>query len=230
MYNENVHTHRRRKMFSLSNLLIFAGVLFLLLSFGPILLSEAWYFVKQLKNQEYSLTAKNTGPESVFARLLSKDPIRIVPVNKTFSIVIEKIDVNAPIVANVSVSDEKAYKNALKSGVAHAISSDYPTTAPSNVYLFAHSSLNFWELGRYATTFNLLRKLNYKDKIHIFYDYKDFVYEVENKEVLKGWNTRPLDRAVIEPILTLQTCDPPGTTLNRFVVTAKLVGINDNTD
>jgi LPXTG-site transpeptidase (sortase) family protein len=148
-------------------------------------------------------------------------------VNKDFSIVIEKIDVNAPIVPNVSVIDENAYKEALKKGIASAISSDFPTTSPSNVYLFAHSSLNFWELGKYATTFNLLRKLNYKDKIHIFYEQRDFVYEVVNKEVVKGWDMRPLTRAVIEPLLTLQTCDPPGTTINRYVVTAKLLEVKD---
>jgi sortase A len=145
------------------------------------------------------------------------------PVNEDFSIVIEKIGVNAPIVADVSVTDEKAYREALKKGVAHAISSDYPTTAPSNVYLFAHASLNFWDLGKYATVFNLLRKLELKDKINIFYKGDRYVYEVVNKEVVKGWNTNSITRSVIEPILTLQTCDPPGTTINRFVVTAKLV-------
>ncbi len=225
MYNELVRPHSKRKLFSLSNILIFTGVTFLLLSFGPIIYSEVWYFIKQVKNQEYSLTAKSNEKDSVFAKFLSTSPIRIVPVNKDFSIVIEKIDVNAPIVPNVSVMNENAYEEALKSGVASAISSDFPTASPSNVYLFAHSSLNFWDLGKYATTFNLLRKLNYKDRIHIFYEQKDFVYEVVNKEVVKGWDMRPLNRSVIEPLLTLQTCDPPGTTINRFVLTAKLIEV-----
>lgn len=227
MYNKLVRPHIKRKLFSLSNILILTGVTFLFLSFGPVLFSEVWYFIKQIKNQEYSLTAKSIEKESVFAKFLSSTPIRIVPVNKDFSIVIEKIDVNAPIVPNVSVTDENAYKEALRNGIASAISSDFPTTAPSNVYLFAHSSLNFWELGKYATTFNLLRKLNYKDRIHVFYNQQDFIYEVANKEVVKGWDMSPLTRPVIEPLLTLQTCDPPGTTLNRFVVTAKLVEVKE---
>jgi len=190
-----------------------------------LIIQETWYFIRQLKGQQYSLTAKNAEKFSVFGELLSRQTIGIVPVNKSFSIVIEKIGVNAPIVADVSTTDEKVYRDALKNGIAHAISSDYPTTAPSNVYLFAHASLNFWNLGKYATVFNLLRKLNYKDPIHIFYDNRDFVYEVVNKEVVKGWDTNPIKRAVIEPLLTLQTCDPPGTTLNRYVVTAKLVKV-----
>ena len=225
MYNGNVNESKKKSILNLPNILIFLGVLFLLMSFGPLIGQEVWYFFKEIKNQQYSLDAKNGEKDSVFARFLTSDPIKLEPVNRDFSIVIEKIGVNAPIVKDVSITDENAYKNALKLGVAHAISSDYPTTSPSNVYLFAHASLNFWDLGKYATVFNLLKKLNYKDKIHIFYNNSDYVYEVMNKEIVKGWDTKPITRPVIEPILTLQTCDPPGTTLNRLVVTAKLLEV-----
>jgi LPXTG-site transpeptidase (sortase) family protein len=119
------------------------------------------------------------------------------------------------------------YKEALKNGVAHAASSDYPSERSGNVFLFAHASLNFWDLGKYSSVFNLLRKLNYGDRIHIFYKNKVYVYEVVNKEVVSGWNMNPIKRATIEPLLTLQTCDPPGTTLNRFVVTAKLKEVQE---
>ena len=75
---------------------------------------------------------------------------------------------------------------------------------------------------------NLLRKLELGDRIHVFRNNTEFVYHVVNKETLKGWNTYPLTRPVIEPILTLQTCDPPGTTLNRLVVTAKLIEVKES--
>lgn len=163
--------------------------------------------------------------DSVFARYLSVKPITLTPVDREFGIVIEKLGVNAPVVADVAVSDEQTYKESLKYGVAHASSSDYPSREPGNVYLFAHSSLNFWELGKYAQVFNLLRKLEIGDKAHVFYNQSDFVYRVVNKEVYKGFNTYALTRPVIEPLLTLQTCDPPGTTLNRLVVTAKLIEV-----
>jgi len=216
---------KRKKVFTLPNVLIFSGIFFLLMSFGPLIFQEVWYFIKDMKNQEYSLDAENGEEEySVFSSLLTKNTtLKIKPVNEDFSIIIEKIGVNAPIVPNVSITDEKVYKEALETGVAHAISSDYPTTAPSNVYLFAHASLNFWDLGKYATVFNLLRKLDLKDKINIFYQGDRYVYEVVNREVVKGWNTTSITRPVLQPILTLQTCDPPGTTINRFVLTAKLV-------
>ncbi len=206
------------------NTIIVLGVVLVVLSVVPFVRDEVWYFLKQTKGQSYSLD--DTGQkDSVFARYLSAKPVSLEPASREFGIVIEKLGVNAPIVPDVPVSDEKAYNEALKSGVAHAGSSDYPSREPGNVYLFAHSSLNFWELGKYAQVFNLLRKLEVGDKIHIFYKDQDFVYRTVNKEISKGFNTYALTRPVIEPLLTLQTCDPPGTTFNRLVVTAKLIEV-----
>jgi sortase A len=218
-----VSLKRCRKIFSLPNLLIFLGLFFIVLSFGPLIVQEIWFFIKEAKNQQYSLESGEVVEDSVFGSLLTTAPIKIEPVNRDFAIVIERIGVNAPIVPDVSVTNEEAYEEALKSGVAHAISSDYPSTSPGNVYIFAHASLNFWDLGKYATVFNLLRKLNINDRVNIFYQGDRYIYEVVNKEVVKGWDTTAITRSVIEPILTLQTCDPPGTTINRLVITAKLV-------
>ena len=205
--------------------MIAAGFLLIWLSFGAILKDEAWFFLKEARGQELSLfnRSEDSVEDSVFARFLTSRPIFIEPVNKDFSIVIERIGVNAPIVADVSVTDEKAYNEALKTGIAHASTSKYPSNNPGNVYLFAHASINFWRLGKYANIFNLVRKLDLGDRIHIFYKGEPYIYEVVNKETMKGWNTYPITRSVVEPILTLQTCDPPGTTLNRMVVTAKLI-------
>jgi LPXTG-site transpeptidase (sortase) family protein len=217
---------------SLSNIFIILGVLFVLLSFGSVIKDEVWYQLKQLKDQKFVLKSRGITNEdvisdSIFARYLSTRPISIEPINTDFSIVIEKIGVNVPIVPDVYVTDEAAYMESLKHGVAHASVSNYPSTDPGNTYLFAHASTNFWQLGKYANVFNLLRKLDLGDRVHVFYNDKVYVYEVVNKEVMKGWNTYPLTRPVLEPTLTLQTCDPPGTTLNRLVVTAKLVEVRD---
>lgn len=207
-----------------SNVLILFGIIFVVSPFIPVLKDEIWYKLKTLKDQKYSLSTDGQ-QDSVFARFLSSSPVTIDPVNKEFSLVIEKIGVNAPVIPDVPITNESAYIESLKNGIAHASISPYPSEKPGNVYLFAHASTNFWQLGKYATVFNLLRKLEIGDKVHVFYDGKDYVYEVQNKEVHKGWNTYPITRSVIEPTLTLQTCDPPGTTINRLVVTSKLVDV-----
>jgi len=215
----------KHKLTLLSSAMVAAGFFLIYMTFGSIIRDEIWFDLKELKGQKISLFKKsdNAVEDSVFARFLTSRPIYIEPVNRDFSIVIERIGVNAPIVADVSITDQNAYSEALKHGVAHASTSNYPSNKPGNVYLFAHASINFWRLGKYANVFNLIRKLNYGDRIHIFYKGEAFVYEVVNKEVIKGWNTYPITRPVVEPLLTLQTCDPPGTTLNRMVVTAKLI-------
>lgn len=212
-----------------ANSLVGFGFLFLFLAFFPLLKDEVTYLVMNIKNQNFVLVdifTADKAEDSPFARLLSSKPIALIPVNKDFSIVIEKIGVNAPIIKDVPITDKDSYEEALKNGVAHAGLSQYPSEDIGNVYLFAHASVNFWELGKYATVFNLLRKLEFGDQIHVFYEGEDFVYEVVNKEVKPGWDTYPITRSTIEPILTLQTCDPPGTTLNRLVVTAKLIEQN----
>lgn len=212
----------------LANTLIILGIIFMSLSFGPILVDNIWFYFKEWKKQEYKITDKNNFTvESAFAQFLSTKPVEIVPVNKDFSLVIEKIGVNAPIVSNVSVGDKQSYMEALKNGVAHASTSELPSTTAGNTYLFAHTSLNFWQLGTYAKVFNLLNKLEVGDRVHVFYKGLDYTYAVINSEVLSGWDTYPITRPVIEPILTLQTCDPPGTTINRLVVTAKLIDVKE---
>jgi len=110
---------------------------------------------------------------------------------------------------------------ALSRGVAHAKGTALPGEV-GNVYLFAHSSLNFWQLGKYATVFNLLRKLEPGDKIVLFYEGRRYNYIVTKREIVPRFNTKPLLKRVSEPTLTLQTCYPPGTTLNRLIITAKL--------
>jgi len=220
----NLTLFRKRFWLIFPNALIVAGLALFSVALIPYLRDEVWYFLKQQKGQEFILGGSGQR-DSVFARYLSARPILVEPVDSQFGLVIEKLGVNVPVVADVAVTDEAAYKESLKYGVAHASSSSYPSKDPGNVYLFAHSSLNFWELGKYAQVFNLLRKLEAGDTVHVFYERSDFEYRVVNKEVYKGFNTYALTRPVIEPLLTLQTCDPPGTTLNRLVVTAKLVGV-----
>jgi sortase A len=211
---------------TLSTILIILGALLILLSLGPFIQQEIFFYIGELKNQDFTLApSEQTVEDSPFARLISTKQIKLDPVDTDFGLVIERLGINVPVVKDVSVSDTDAYMAALEHGVAHAMVTGYPSRKPGNVYIFAHASLNFWRLGKYATVFNLLRHLTPGDLIHVFYQGETFVYRVVNVERYKGWNTYPLTRKVLEPLLTLQTCDPPGTTLNRLVVTAKLVEV-----
>lgn len=221
----------------ISNLLLMGGSLLVIYDFGPIVYDNLGYYARKYLKQNYVLKylpTKETQPTkeaeettSVFSNLLASKSIDLNPVNYDFSLVIEKIGLKAPIIYNVPVNDPKKYMKALKDGIAHASVSDLPSESPGNTYLFAHSSLSFNLFGKYTNAFNLLDKLQKGDKVHVFYNNKDYTYTVRNSEILPGWNTRPLERSVVSPVLTLQSCFPPGTTLNRIIITSELSEVRD---
>ncbi len=146
----------------------------------------------------------------------------ILPVSNEFAVIIPKIGVNAPVKKNVSTVNEREYMDALREGVAHAVGTSLPGEN-GNVFLFAHSSLNFWQLGPYATVFNLLNKLDNEDVVIVVHDNRSYIYKVFSTEVIPGWDTKPFYEEYDTSVVTLVTCYPPGATLNRFVVKAKLV-------
>lgn len=210
---------------TVSNSLILGSLLYLFLAFWPIASLEAGYRLRQWRGVTYSLEKGAAAPKfSPFAYLIGQPtPLKVTPLNRGFSLIIEKIGVNAPVVKNVNVANDRDYLEALKFGVAHAAGTAPPSDSTGNTYLFAHSALDFWNFGKYAMVFTLLSKLQKGDRIVIFYEGRRYDYQVFNKEIVKDFDTTPLLKNYGEPVLTLQTCDPPGTALNRLIVTARLV-------
>ena len=208
-----------------SNALILGAIFYFLFSFWDVIRQEALYAYWRIRGQTFTVDeVKDVEPPapSPFAALLGQPtPLKVTPKSTQFGIVIEKIDVNAPIIADVSVTNKSAYLQALDKGVAHAKGTVKPGQ-DGNSYLFAHSALDFWNYGPYSGVFNLLRKLNKGDRIVTFYKGKRFDYYVTDKQVVSGFNTEPLTRTFDTPHLTLQTCDPPGIALNRLIITAEL--------
>lgn len=142
------------------------------------------------------------------------------PPNTTFSLVVPKIDAKAPIIANIDPSDEKAYLEALKTGVAQAKGTCFPGM-DCTMYLFAHSAGSPIQATRYNAVFYLLRKLEKGDQMIVYYYGKKILYEVTGKEIVSADKTGYLTDTGNEEKLVMQTCDPPGTTLNRLLVFAK---------
>jgi len=203
---------------TLSNILIISGLLVLTTTFWPLIGSELRYRWRWFRGK-----GPGSSTPGAFNQLSREPwPLYSLPVSKEFSLVCDKIGLNAPVIANVSLTDKGAYKQALREGIAHAQGSALPGQ-PGAVYVFAHTSLDFWALGKYATVFNLLRKLEPNDRLSIFYLGARYDYQVTRREIVSGFNTEPLKRQYGAPMLLMQTCDPPGTTLNRLVVTAKQV-------
>lgn len=224
---------RRRKRIIALNAVIDAAVIISLiyigLVYGPFLFQEARYYVRRGFGKNYIIAedASLSGPlpaNTVAGSVLQGVPsIAIEPKDRNFGIIIEKIGVNERVVANVDPTDMDEYRASLKEGVAHADGTVFPGEV-GNVYLFSHSTANVWDIIRYKSYFTLLRKLEVGDRVIMFYGGNRYDYIVYERRIIKPEETGDLSGYATEPILTLQTCEPPGSDARRLIVKARLSG------
>ena len=131
-------------------------------------------------------------------------------------LVIPKIDVNAPIIWNVP---EDQIIDQLQNGVVQYKGTALPGQQ-GNIFITGHSSYYIWASGGYKDVFALLDRLSAGDKIYIQYEDTTFTYKVIGQKVVS-----PNDLNVLSPtgenILSLMTCVPVGTNLNRLIVTSE---------
>jgi len=146
----------------------------------------------------------------------------IVPEDPSFSVVIPKIGANAKVIPNVNAANKDEYLQALQKGIAHTRGTAYPGEG-GHIFLFAHSTDYFWNVGNYNAVFYLLYKLEKSDEINIVYKGKRYVYRVIGTQIVDPSQVEFIRRKSNREFLTLQTCWPPGTTLKRLLVFAARV-------
>jgi len=196
----------------ISTALIVIGLTIILFIFGPVIKEELNYSFNRASGVKYSIDTVETWS---FQRPINAP-------NIDFSIIIPKLNAKAPIVGNVDPSNPDEYLKALKKGVAHAAGTPFPGEV-GNVFLFAHSTDAFYNIGRYNAVFFLIGHLETGDEIDIYYRGRLYKYIVYDKKVVEPTDTQYLGSLIMgEKTLTLQTCYPPGTTIKRLVVLAKL--------
>jgi LPXTG-site transpeptidase (sortase) family protein len=191
------------KNFSKRNILGIAligiGLFLIYFTYFPVAREEIKYQVRRIENKQEE----------------------IIPPNEDFSIVIPKLGAVAPVVAKVDPLNQGKYLAALKEGVAQAKTSALPDEG-GNIFIFAHSTDTFYNVGKYNAVFYLIGKLDKGDEIFVYYQNRKYTYQVEEKKVVGAGEIKYLERTWGENTLILQTCYPPGTTLRRLIVIAKL--------
>lgn len=149
---------------------------------------------------------------------LSNDDIINIPTTLKNHLVIEKIGVDVPIIWDIPNTPADTEHN-LKNGVIHLRGTALPGEE-GNIFITGHSSDYFWSGGNYKEAFVLLDKLVVGDKIYINYNDTIYGYNVVDRKIVK-----PSDLSVLKQgdknILSLMTCTPVGTALNRLVVIAE---------
>lgn len=234
--HHHIKKQKRREYFkvlilrTIGNFLILSSLFMIGKTFYQPVSQEVRYFIEKQAKKEYVVASdkkeeafhlqKSNQPKGALSSLLNVKSVEVlVPEDAEFSVVIPKIGANARVIAGVDASDEKAYLEALKKGVAHAAGTAFPGEG-GHVFLFAHSTDYFWNVGTYNAIFYLLHKLEIQDEINIFHKGQRYVYRVVEKTVVDPSQVEYLTRKTDKEFITLQTCWPPGTTLKRLLIFA----------
>ncbi len=118
---------------------------------------------------------------------------------------------------------EKQVQEALRHGVVH-----FPGTAmpgeEGNIVVTGHSSYFPWDPGRFKDVFALLHQVNIGDRVVIYHEQKKYEYQIYDKKVVSPSQIEVLTQKG-ESRLTLITCTPVGTDLNRLVLLARQVSV-----
>ncbi len=143
-------------------------------------------------------------------------------------IVIPKIGKNIPLLdvkdrpVEWVVELNNIFMEELENGVVR-----YPGSAKPgekwNAFVFGHSSNFPWLDGDYKDVFALLHKLDVGDEVIVFYWQRKYTYRMKEKQVIRPGDVDILKRDKWISELTLMTCWPVGTTLNRMILIWELV-------
>ncbi|MDX1766002.1 MAG: sortase [Candidatus Saccharimonadales bacterium] len=188
---------------------IIVAVLFLGVSYNEIAIAQIRQYIS---------------PGSSVSTPIILDPSQDVKVGKESKIIIPKINVDVPVVYDVTSYDEAEIQAALERGVVHYGQTALPGEVGNNV-IVGHSSNNFFNSGKYKFAFVLLDRLEEGDTFILHYRGTRYIYRVYNKEVIQ-----PDDFSAIEPTdqptTTLITCTPPGTSWRRLIIQGEQISPN----
>jgi sortase A len=184
-------------------------IIFLFLQYNRLIISNVVAYV----------SPGNINPQNIVV-----DPSTDVKVGPDPLLIIPKINVDVPVLYGVG-NDYDSQMAAMAKGVAQfAIpgASSVPGQI-GNTVIAGHSSNDLLDSGDYKFIFAQLDKLVVGDTIYANYNSVRYTYIVTGKEVVKPTDVSKLVYPTTKPILTLLTCTPLGTSLNRLLVIADQV-------
>jgi sortase A len=161
----------------------------------------------------------NVDPQNIIV-----DPAVNVKVTPNLRLIIPRINVDVPVIYDIG-SDYDSQMAAMQDGVAHfAIpGADAHPGEIGNTVIAGHSSNDLFDGGDYKFIFAQLEKLTVGDTIYANYKSTRYTYVITKKQVVGPSDVSELVYKTTQPMLTLVTCTPLGTSLNRLLVTAKQI-------
>jgi len=161
-------------------------------------------------------------PGSVVLTPVIVEPNTSTQVGSEPKIIIPKIGVEVPVVYDEPKVDEASYQKALERGVVRLGTTSNPGTN-GNVVIGGHSSNNVFNAGKYKYVFVNLKRLDVGDIFYLNYNSRRYTYKITvAKKIISPKDVSVLSQTTT-PTVTLFTCDPPGTNINRLIVQAEQI-------
>lgn len=170
-------------------------------------------------NVEAYISPGNIDPANIII-----DPSTNIAVSADPKLIIPKINVDVPVLYNTT-PDYNSQMAAMQNGVAYfgIPGANSKPGQVGNTVLSGHSSNDVIDQGSYKFIFARLDHLTVGDTIFVNYQSVRYSYTVTKMQVVSPTNVSALVYSTTNPILTLITCTPLGTSLNRLLVTAEQV-------
>jgi sortase A len=141
-------------------------------------------------------------------------------VNQEFQLYIPKLNIDVPVVANVSGVNKKEYLKELTKGVVHQKGTKLPNEN-GNTVIFGHSSqIPGIQDSHYSEIFATLNDLEVGDEIFLVYKQTRYAFQVKQKKVVLPTEVSILTDTNF-PRLTIYTCWPLKTDAKRLVIVAE---------
>ncbi|OGN06894.1 MAG: hypothetical protein A2750_03000 [Candidatus Yanofskybacteria bacterium RIFCSPHIGHO2_01_FULL_45_42] len=147
------------------------------------------------------------------------------PLPNSANLVVDGVNVFAPIIFGVGDDNDVIYKN-LEKGVVHYSNTPKPGEGGVSIIL-GHSSAYPWYRGSYGAVFALLSKLKAGDKVIVQYsDGRTFNYVVKRSIIFNPFSgdgrLKEIESSPRSTIV-LVSCWPVGTNYRRIAVEAELI-------
>lgn len=189
---------------------VFVMLLLLFLQYNRLIFAPIMAYVSPGNSQDVGIT--------------EIDPTVAIAVNPNPTLLIPKLNVDVPIAFGIS-NDSATVMEAMNHGVAQfAIpgASALPGEI-GNMVITGHSAGDIYSDNQYKFIFSGLERLIEGDLIYVDYNKVRYTYSITKKDTVEPSNVSALVYETHEPIITLITCWPLGTSRYRLLVTAKQV-------
>ena len=171
------------------------------------------------------ITPSNLDPSTLII-----DPNASLEVSDEPKLIIPKIGVDVPIVWDANAASQDSLNAAMDNGVAwfNIKGANARPGEKGNFVVSGHSSNDWLDQGDYKFIFARLEQMNEGDTIYANYNGTRYTYTVTHTKVVTPTDVSSLMTGTDKPHMTLITCTPLGTALNRLLVFADQVSPDPN--